>query len=76
MDSKDQAQKDSKSMTHLPEKKSRRNKKTVLSEDQTVVVMEIQQKAYRGEKLGTTIRKDHKSDPRQRIPANASGRSL
>lgn len=78
MEIKDQAPKDSKAkaMTHLKEKVSRKNKKTVIHEDSAVVVMEVKQKAYRGEELATTIRKDHKSAQRQQLPLNASGRSL
>jgi hypothetical protein len=47
-------------------KKSRHNTRTVLSETSTEVVTDIQQKAYKGEKIGNTVRKDHKFDPKQR----------
>jgi hypothetical protein len=68
MDSKEQE------VTHLPKaKKSRRNSKKVLSESSTEVVMEVQHRAHRGEKIAPSIRKDHKFDPKQRMFA---GRAL
>ena len=54
-------------------KKSRHNTRIILSETPIEVVTDIVQKAYKGEKIGNTVRKDHKFDPRQRTFA---GRAL
>jgi hypothetical protein len=55
-------------------KQSRHNTRVILSETPTEVVTDIIQKAYKGEKIGNTVRKDHKYDPHQR--RNYAGRPL
>lgn len=59
--------------TALNVKQTRHNRRKLVSETATEVVTEIAQKAYKGEKIGVTIRKDHKYDPKQRLFA---GRAL
>ena len=59
--------------TALKVKRSRHNTRTILSETDIEVVTDIRQKAYKGEKIGNTTRRDHKFDPRQRTFA---GRAL
>lgn len=54
-------------------RKSRHNHRVILSETPIEVVTDIAHKAYKGEKIGNTVRKDHKFDPSQRVYA---GRSL
>ncbi len=55
--------------TALKIKKTRHNRRKVVSETATVVITEISQKAYKGEKIAQTVRKDHKFDPSQRLYA-------
>jgi hypothetical protein len=54
-------------------KQTRHNRRKILSETATVVVTQINQKKYKGEEIGSTVRKDHKYDPKQRLYA---GRAL
>jgi hypothetical protein len=48
-------------------KQSRHNTRKIVRETPTEVVTEITQKAYKGEQIGNTVRKDHKYDPKQRL---------
>jgi len=59
--------------TKLKVKQTRHNRRKIVSESPTEVITEISQKAYKGEKIGQTVRKDHKYDPKQRMFA---GRAL
>jgi hypothetical protein len=64
---------DEKESTQPKIKQSRHNTRKILSETSLEVVTEITQKAYKGEKISPTVRKDHKYDPKQRTFA---GRAL
>lgn len=64
---------DEKQGAQLKVKKTRHNHREVLSESPIEVVTSIAHKAYKGEKISNTVRKDHKFDPKQRTFA---GRAL
>jgi len=47
-------------------KKSRHNRRVVVSETPIEVITSVVHRAYKGEKISNTVRKDHKYDPNQR----------
>jgi len=57
--------------THLKMKKSRHNHRDLVSETQTEVVTSVAHRAYKGEKISNTVRKDHKYDPNPRTHAGS-----
>ena len=53
----------------LKVKKSRHNHREVMSETPTEVITSVVHRAYKGEKISNTTRKDHRFDPNQRTSA-------
>ena len=53
----------------LKVKKSRHNHREIIRETPIEVVTAVVHRAYKGEKISNTVRKDHKYDPNQRRTA-------